>query len=146
LESGSGSDNLALLLGSRVEIALVVVEAGPGQAPRHPARGVQQSLFWQTIFTASAWAPSRNPLTTEEKPMGTQEIYNYRKVDDQLATAGQPTEEQLRAAAADGFVAFINLYSSGPGRCPVFSVLLFFPHYRVVSGNLVCLPALQKKN
>jgi protein tyrosine phosphatase (PTP) superfamily phosphohydrolase (DUF442 family) len=41
--------------------------------------------------------------------MSTDEIYNYIKVNDQLITGGQPTEEQLRAAAEEGFEAVINL-------------------------------------
>ncbi len=40
--------------------------------------------------------------------MTTQDIFNYRKVSDNLITAGQPTEEQLRAAAAEGFTVVIN--------------------------------------
>lgn len=41
--------------------------------------------------------------------MSTQEIYNAIKVDDQLTTGGQPTEEQLRDAASEGFATVINL-------------------------------------
>ncbi len=41
--------------------------------------------------------------------MSTREIYNYRYVSDQIITGGQPTEEQLRAAAREGFKAVINL-------------------------------------
>jgi uncharacterized protein (TIGR01244 family) len=41
--------------------------------------------------------------------MGTPTIYNYRKVDEHYATGGQPTEEQLQAAAAEGFATVINL-------------------------------------
>jgi uncharacterized protein (TIGR01244 family) len=41
--------------------------------------------------------------------MSTADIYNYRKVSDRLSTGGQPTEEQLRAAAAEGFTTVINL-------------------------------------
>ena len=37
------------------------------------------------------------------------EIYNYRPVNDQLITAGQPTETQLAAVAAAGFELVINL-------------------------------------
>lgn len=37
------------------------------------------------------------------------QIYNARKVDDRLTTSGQPTEDQLRAAAAAGFDTVINL-------------------------------------
>jgi uncharacterized protein (TIGR01244 family) len=48
------------------------------------------------------------PDSSEARAM-TQTIYNYRKVDDQLITAGQPTEAQLRAAAAEGFKHVINL-------------------------------------
>jgi len=36
-------------------------------------------------------------------------IYNYREVDAMLATAGQPTEEQLLLVARDGFQVVINL-------------------------------------
>ena len=43
------------------------------------------------------------------QPMSTQEITNYIKVDDQLVTGGQPTVEQLKAAALEGFTAVINL-------------------------------------
>ena len=46
---------------------------------------------------------------TTAQEMGTQTIYNYRKVDERHATGGQPTEEQLKAAAADGFETIINL-------------------------------------
>ena len=41
--------------------------------------------------------------------MSTQDIYNYLKVNDRLITAGQPTAEQLKAAAAEGFTVIINL-------------------------------------
>lgn len=46
--------------------------------------------------------------------MGTQTIHNYRKVDERYATAGQPTEEQLRAAAAEGYKTIINLATIDP--------------------------------
>jgi uncharacterized protein (TIGR01244 family) len=41
--------------------------------------------------------------------MSTGDIYNARKVDDRLMTSGQPTEEQLRAAAAEGYDTVVNL-------------------------------------
>lgn len=41
--------------------------------------------------------------------MSTQDIYNYRKVNDQLITGGQPREEQLQAASQEGFTTVINL-------------------------------------
>jgi protein tyrosine phosphatase (PTP) superfamily phosphohydrolase (DUF442 family) len=43
-----------------------------------------------------------------------QEIYNAREVHDDLITAGQPTEEQLRAVAAAGFTTVINLATYHP--------------------------------
>lgn len=46
--------------------------------------------------------------------MGMPDIYNYRRVSDLLATAGQPTEEQLRSAAADGYRIIINLATINP--------------------------------
>ncbi len=41
--------------------------------------------------------------------MSTQEIVNYLKVNDTLVTGGQPTVEQLKAAASEGFTTVINL-------------------------------------
>jgi protein tyrosine phosphatase (PTP) superfamily phosphohydrolase (DUF442 family) len=46
--------------------------------------------------------------------MGSDEIYNYLKVNDALLTGGQPTAEQLRAAAAEGVVNVINLATYNP--------------------------------
>jgi protein tyrosine phosphatase (PTP) superfamily phosphohydrolase (DUF442 family) len=46
--------------------------------------------------------------------MSTQDIYNYRKVNDQISTGGQPTEDQLRAVAAEGFTTVINLATINP--------------------------------
>jgi protein tyrosine phosphatase (PTP) superfamily phosphohydrolase (DUF442 family) len=46
--------------------------------------------------------------------MSTQEIYNYLKVDEQLITGGQPSEDQIKSAAADGFNAVINLATYDP--------------------------------
>jgi uncharacterized protein (TIGR01244 family) len=48
--------------------------------------------------------------------MSTQEIYNYRRVDDQLITGGQPAAEQLEAAAKEGFQTVINLATIEPGH------------------------------
>jgi len=46
--------------------------------------------------------------------MSTEEIYNYRKVNDELILGGQPREEQLRAAAEEGFSTVINLATINP--------------------------------
>ena len=48
--------------------------------------------------------------------MSTQDIYNYRKADEQVITAGQPTEEQLQSAAQEGFTTVINLVPFNPER------------------------------
>jgi protein tyrosine phosphatase (PTP) superfamily phosphohydrolase (DUF442 family) len=48
--------------------------------------------------------------------MSTADIYNYRRVNDRISTGGQPTEEQLRAAAAEGFATVINLATIDPTR------------------------------
>jgi protein tyrosine phosphatase (PTP) superfamily phosphohydrolase (DUF442 family) len=47
--------------------------------------------------------------------MSTEDIYNFRKVNDRLITGGQPTGEQLKAAAEDGFTTVINLATFEPG-------------------------------
>ena len=46
-------------------------------------------------------------MSPAETPMP--EIYNYREAGPLLATSGQPTVDQLRELAAQGFEAVINL-------------------------------------
>jgi protein tyrosine phosphatase (PTP) superfamily phosphohydrolase (DUF442 family) len=46
--------------------------------------------------------------------MTIEEIYQYRKVDDQLITGGQPTAENLQAVAEQGFRTVINLAPINP--------------------------------
>jgi protein tyrosine phosphatase (PTP) superfamily phosphohydrolase (DUF442 family) len=41
--------------------------------------------------------------------MSTQDIYNYRRVNDRICTGGQPTPDQLRSAADEGFSTVVNL-------------------------------------
>ena len=48
--------------------------------------------------------------------MSTADIYNYRQVNDRISTGGQPTEDQLRSAAAEGFTTIINLATIDPAR------------------------------
>lgn len=48
--------------------------------------------------------------------MATKDIFNYQVVNDSLITGGQPTAEQLQAAAAEGFQAVINLATHWPGH------------------------------
>jgi protein tyrosine phosphatase (PTP) superfamily phosphohydrolase (DUF442 family) len=46
--------------------------------------------------------------------MSTEDIYNYRRINDQIITGGQPTEEHLKAAADEGFRTVINLAPINP--------------------------------
>jgi protein tyrosine phosphatase (PTP) superfamily phosphohydrolase (DUF442 family) len=48
--------------------------------------------------------------------MSVDEIYNALRINENLLMAGQPTEEQLRAIAAEGFTRVINLAPFEPGR------------------------------
>jgi uncharacterized protein (TIGR01244 family) len=41
--------------------------------------------------------------------VSTQDIYNFRRVNDQLITGGQPDEEQIKSAADEGVTTIINL-------------------------------------
>lgn len=50
--------------------------------------------------------------------MAAEEIYNFIKVSDEIVTAGQPTVEQLRSLAAEGFTTVINLATIDPARSP----------------------------
>lgn len=47
--------------------------------------------------------------------MSTENIYNFRKIDEQIITGGQPTAEQLKSAAQEGTEVVINLatYQAG---------------------------------
>jgi protein tyrosine phosphatase (PTP) superfamily phosphohydrolase (DUF442 family) len=46
--------------------------------------------------------------------MRTDAIHNFLRVDDQVWTGGQPTEQQLGAAAADGVRVVVNLATHDP--------------------------------
>jgi protein tyrosine phosphatase (PTP) superfamily phosphohydrolase (DUF442 family) len=45
------------------------------------------------------------------------DIRNFLAIDEDLATAGQPTEDQLRDVAAEGYAAVINLGLLDPKYC-----------------------------
>ncbi len=49
--------------------------------------------------------------------MALTDIYHFVRVSDDLATAGQPSEEQLREAASAGFEVVINLGLLDPRYC-----------------------------
>ncbi len=51
--------------------------------------------------------------------MSTRDILNYQAVDDRIITSGQPDETELRAAAAEGFEAVVNLAPHDLERSPV---------------------------
>ena len=46
--------------------------------------------------------------------MGTELIYNYRRVDESCITGGQPDTDQLKVAATEGFKTIINLATINP--------------------------------
>lgn len=46
--------------------------------------------------------------------MSTKEIYNFKEVNEQILTSGQPTEAQLTAAASEGVQTVINLTTFSP--------------------------------
>ncbi len=46
--------------------------------------------------------------------MSIHNIYNYKPVDQRIATAGQPTAEQLQHIAAEGFEVVLNLATFNP--------------------------------
>ncbi len=48
--------------------------------------------------------------------MPSTEIQNYLKINENLISAGQPSADQLRAVAAEGFTSVINLATIDPGR------------------------------
>ena len=46
--------------------------------------------------------------------MSTQQIYNFKQVNEHILTGGQPSEAQLQAVAADGVKTVINLATINP--------------------------------
>lgn len=44
----------------------------------------------------------------------TRNILNYRQVSDRLITGGQPSEDQIKAAAQEGYTTVINLATINP--------------------------------
>ena len=46
--------------------------------------------------------------------MSSNEIFNYIKVNEEIVTSGQPTADQLRSLAAEGFTTVINLATINP--------------------------------
>lgn len=62
-----------------------------------------RSTFLVSMVLVAFTAFAQEPAVTLES------IRNYRAVDERHATAGQPSEEQLRAIAAAGFESVINL-------------------------------------
>ncbi len=41
--------------------------------------------------------------------MGSEQIYNFRKISDDVITGGHPTEANIRDVAAEGFRAVVNI-------------------------------------
>ena len=46
--------------------------------------------------------------------MSYEQIFNFIQIDENMATAGQPTEEQLQSLAAAGYKTVINLATLDP--------------------------------
>ena len=46
--------------------------------------------------------------------MSTKDIYNFKTINEKIATGGQPSEEQLHSAANEGFSTVINLATVDP--------------------------------
>lgn len=73
--------------------------------------------------------------------MSTKDIYNYIKVNDQIITGGQPTEEQLKSTAAEGFTNVINLatfdrdYSLEDETALVHALGMAYTHIPVIWEN-----------
>lgn len=66
------------------------------------------------LCSLAVMAPAARAAEPQAQRMGTQGIHNYRNVDERFATGGQPTEEQLKAAATEGFKTIINLATLDP--------------------------------
>lgn len=73
-------------------------------------------LFCSLALSAFAFAAENTDKTDYrgDVKVGTEGIYNFRRVDDRYITGGQPNEMQLKAAAAEGYQIVINLATIDP--------------------------------
>jgi protein tyrosine phosphatase (PTP) superfamily phosphohydrolase (DUF442 family) len=71
-------------------------------------------LFLLCALALPALAPGQDDPKSREVKVGTAGIYNYRRVDEQFITGGQPNEMQLKAAAQEGYRVIINLATIDP--------------------------------
>jgi protein tyrosine phosphatase (PTP) superfamily phosphohydrolase (DUF442 family) len=73
-------------------------------------------LLGCVLFAFRMFAPASASAADAKatNAVSTEQIHNYRRVDDQFITGGQPREEQIRAAAAEGFRRVINLATINP--------------------------------
>ena len=56
-------------------------------------------------------------LGSASAAMSVEEIKNFAAIDGRVGTAGQPSEDELRDVAADGYQAVINLGLLNPEYC-----------------------------
>ena len=71
----------------------------------------------QSLNLVVGWAVLHDALASkhyEGDSMSDDEMRNVLRVDEHTLTAGQPTEEQLRAVAAEGVEVVINLATISP--------------------------------
>jgi protein tyrosine phosphatase (PTP) superfamily phosphohydrolase (DUF442 family) len=61
-----------------------------------------------------ALALGQDDSKAREVKVGTEGIYNFRRVDDRVITGGQPNEMQLKAVAQEGYRVVINLATIDP--------------------------------
>jgi protein tyrosine phosphatase (PTP) superfamily phosphohydrolase (DUF442 family) len=62
--------------------------------------------------------PTRMRAGTQgAEAMPVEHIANFLPIDDRIGTAGQPSETELREAAADGYTAVVNLGLLDPRYC-----------------------------
>jgi uncharacterized protein (TIGR01244 family) len=73
-------------------------------------------LFSRDLGRAARGFAQRDASKQPVPMSGVEEIYIYRKVNEKLATSGQPTEEQLHYVAREGFEVVINLALHGDPR------------------------------
>jgi protein tyrosine phosphatase (PTP) superfamily phosphohydrolase (DUF442 family) len=71
-------------------------------------------LRWQVFWPLLCWHFGLGVSRSGGKLMSTKDIYHYQKVDEKISTAGQPSEQQLKAAADEGFETVINLATIDP--------------------------------
>jgi uncharacterized protein (TIGR01244 family) len=117
LIGNGGKNNARHRMAARYDLPLsesdaLQLQPGPAHTDEAALRQAIAAVAPPSDGSSTASACGIRGAHTRRNAMNLATIYNERKVDDELITGGQPTEEQLQAAAREGVRTIINLAPS----------------------------------